>query len=188
MIRLTFAALYTAAVVLANPVLADVEAAKAAATGDMRKLVFLEEPIAGGAADFMTFDEEPLNLSDWQGKWVVLNFWATWCAPCRKEMPMLSGLQEELGSDTFEVVTVATSRNPPAKMKDFFDEIGVENLPLHRDPKSLLARSMGVLGLPATVILNPEGMEVARMTGDADWSSDEARAVLQALMAPGTDG
>lgn len=188
MIRLTFAALYTAAVVLANPAVADVDAARAAATGDMRKLVFHAEPQQAGEADFMTFDEEPLNLSDWQGKWVVLNFWATWCAPCRKEMPMLSALQEEMGSETFEVVTVATSRNPPPKMKAFFEEIGVDNLPLHRDPKSLLARGMGVLGLPATVILNPEGQEVARLTGDADWSSDDARMVLQALMGTATGG
>ncbi|GGF66696.1 Thiol-disulfide isomerase or thioredoxin [Mameliella alba] len=182
MIRLTLAALYTAALVLANPAFADVEAAKAAAGGDMRKLVFHSAPKDAGDVDFMTFDEQPLNLSDWQGKWVVVNFWATWCAPCRKEMPMLSALQEDLGGENFEVVTIATSRNPPAKMKAFFDEIGVDNLPLHRDPRSMLARQMGVLGLPVTVILNPEGQEIARLTGDADWASDEARAVLAALI------
>ncbi|MBV7395445.1 TlpA family protein disulfide reductase [Mameliella sediminis] len=180
--RLTLAALYTAAVMLANPVVADVEAAKAVVAGDMRKMVFHNAPKDAGDVDFMTFDEAPLNLSDWKGKWVVVNFWATWCAPCRKEMPMLSELQEELGGEGFEVLTIATSRNPPAKMKAFFDEIGVTNLPLHRDPKSMLARQMGVLGLPVTVILNPEGQEVARLTGDADWSSDSARAVLEALM------
>jgi thiol-disulfide isomerase/thioredoxin len=185
MIRLTLAALYTAALVLANPAFADVEAAKAAAGGDMRKLVFHSAPKDAGDVDFITFDEQPLNLSDWQGKWVVVNFWATWCAPCRKEMPMLSALQEDLGGENFEVVTIATSRNPPAKMKAFFDEIGVDNLPLHRDPRSMLARQMGVLGLPVTVILNPEGQEIARLTGDADWASDEARAVLAALIGGG---
>ncbi len=186
--RLSLALLYTAAMALANPVLADVEAAKAAASGDMRKLVFHAEPKPVADVDFMTFDEAPLNLSQWQGKWVVVNFWATWCAPCRKEMPMLSALQTEFGGDDFEVVTIATSRNPPAKMKAFFDDIGVDNLPLHRDPKSMLARQMAVLGLPVTVILNPEGQEVARLTGDADWSSDSARAVLMALMETGESG
>lgn len=185
MIRLTLAALYTAALVLANPAFADVDAAKAAVGGDMRKLVFHSAPKDAADVDFMTFDEQPLNLSDWQGKWVVVNFWATWCAPCRKEMPMLSALQEDLGGENFEVVTIATSRNPPAKMKAFFDDIGVDNLPLHRDPRSMLARQMGVLGLPVTVILNPEGQEVARLTGDADWASDEARAVLTALIGDG---
>ncbi len=71
-------------------------------------------------------------------------------------------------------------------MKKFFAEIGVDNLPMHRDPKSTLAREMGVLGLPITVILNPEGQEIARLQGDADWASDNAKAILTTLI--GTDG
>ncbi|MBP0483229.1 TlpA disulfide reductase family protein [Sagittula salina] len=181
--RILLAALYTGAVALANPVLADVAAAKAVAAGDMKKMVFHSTPRAAGISDFMTFDEAPLALSNWQGKWVLVNFWATWCAPCRHEMPMLSELQAAYGGDDFEVVTIATSRNPPAKIEDFFAEIGVDNLPLHRDPQSILAREMGVLGLPVTVVLNPQGQEVARLTGDADWSGPEARALLTALMA-----
>jgi thiol-disulfide isomerase/thioredoxin len=113
----------------------------------------------------------------------VLNFWATWCAPCRKEMPQLSELQAELGGDAFEVVTIATGRNPPQAMQRFFEEIGVDNLPLHMDPKQALAREMAVMGLPITVILNPEGQEIARMRGDADWSSDSAKAIVSALIA-----
>ena len=91
---------------------------------------------------------------------------------------MLADLQRELGGDTFEVVTLATGRNPVPAMKKFFNEIGVDNLPLHRDPKQEIAREMAVLGLPVTVIINPDGMEIARMTGDADWSSDSAKAIL----------
>lgn len=82
------------------------------------------------------------------------------------------------------VVTVATGRNPPPAIKRFFDEIGVQNLPVLLDPKSALARQMGVFGLPLTVILNPEGQEVARLIGDAEWDNADARAVLDALMAP----
>jgi thiol-disulfide isomerase/thioredoxin len=180
--RIFKAALYTALLALANQGAADVEAAKAAAQGDMKKMVFHSAPEEAGTVDFMTFEGAPLNLSDWQGKWVVVNFWATWCAPCRHEMPMLSELQREMGGDDFEVLTIATSRNPPAKMQSFFEEIGVDNLPLHRDPQSMLARQMGVLGLPVTVILNPEGREVARLTGDADWSGADAKALLSALI------
>ena len=180
--RFGFALLYTAAMLLANPAAADMAAAMDARAGDMRKLVFHEAPKPAGTADFMTFDEQPLNLSQWRGKWVLVNFWATWCAPCRHEMPMLSQLQTDLGGESFEVLTIATSRNPPPAMQDFFDEIGVTNLPLHRDPQSALAREMAVLGLPVTLILNPEGQEVARLTGDADWSSDSAKAVLRALI------
>ncbi len=178
---LGFAALYTAALVLANPVSADIAAAKATLEGTMKKLVFHSAPKSAGQSDFITFDGAPLNLSDWRGKWVVVNFWATWCAPCRKEMPMLDALHDEFGGDSFEVVTIATTRNPPQKMLDFFQEIDVKHLPLHRDPGSKLAREMAVLGLPVTVILNPEGQEIARLTGDADWSSDSARAMVRAL-------
>ena len=95
---------------------------------------------------------------------------------------MLSALQDELGGDTFEVVTIATGRNAPPAMKKFFDEIGVTNLPLHRDPNSALARDMAVLGLPITVILDPSGNEIARLQGDADWNSDSARAILRTLL------
>ncbi|MDU8910730.1 TlpA disulfide reductase family protein [Aestuariicoccus sp. MJ-SS9] len=183
--QLVLAALYTAAVTLANPAAADTAAAEALREGDMKKLVFHAEPQASGTADFITFEGDPLNLADWRGKWLLVNFWATWCAPCRKEMPMLAEIQSELGGDNFEVVTIATTRNAPPAMKKFFDEVGIANLPLHRDPGSVLAREMGVLGLPVTVILNPDGQEVARLRGDADWSSDSAKAVLRALLPSG---
>ena len=101
---------------------------------------------------------------------------------------MLSELQTEFGGGDFEVVTVATGRNPPPAMQSFFDEIGVDNLPLHRDPKSGLAREMGVLGLPITVILNPEGQEIARMRGDADWASDNAKNILKTILGQDTAG
>jgi thiol-disulfide isomerase/thioredoxin len=154
----------------------------------MKKLTFHSESKPAGEAEFVTFDGDPLSLAQFEGKWVLLNFWATWCAPCRKEMPMLSELQTEFGGDSFEVVTVASGRNPPPAMKAFFEDIGVDNLPLHRDPKSALAREMGVLGLPITVILNPEGQEVARMLGDADWASDSAKNVLRAILDQETSG
>lgn len=101
---------------------------------------------------------------------------------------MLSALQAELGSDSFAVVTLATGRNAPPAMKKFFEEIGVDNLPLHRDPKMQVSRGMGVLGLPVTVILNPEGQEIARLQGDADWSSDSAKAILTALAEAAATG
>ncbi len=179
--KLGLALLYTATMALANPGVADVDAAQAALQGSMKKLVFHSAPKSAGTSDFATFDGAPLNLAAWQGKWVVVNFWATWCAPCRKEMPMLSELQAEFGGETFEVLTIATTRNSKPGMQAFFDEIGVTNLPLHMDPGSTLAREMAVLGLPITVILNPEGQEIARMRGDAEWNSDSAKEMIRAL-------
>lgn len=96
---------------------------------------------------------------------------------------MLAALQSEYGGEDFEVLTIATGRNPPPAMKAFFAEIGVDNLPLHRDPKQVVARAMGVAGLPVSVLIDPEGREIARMLGDAEWDSPSARAVIEALIA-----
>ena len=96
---------------------------------------------------------------------------------------MLSNLQTEFQGDSFEVVTIATGRNSLTGMKKFFDEIEVDNLPLYRDPRQKLAREMAVLGLPITVILDPEGREIARLIGDAEWDSDSAKAIIAALLA-----
>ena len=175
------ALLYTALGVSANA--ADHSAAASLAEGDMKKLVFHAEPKPSSDTAFETFEGQPMSLADYRGDWVVLNFWATWCAPCRHEMPMLSYLATMLEEDGVQVVSVATGRNAPQAMVRFFEEIGVDNLPLHRDPRQKLARDMAVLGLPITVVLNPEGEEVARLRGDARCDSDSAVAILKALSA-----
>ena len=153
--------------------------------GDMRKLNFHSVPKAVSQNSFITEDGGEATLADYKGKVVLLNFWATWCAPCRHEMPMLSELQTELSGADFEVVTLATGRNMVPAMQKFFDEIGVNNLPLHRDPKQAVAREMAVFGLPATIIMDRDGREIARLQGDADWSSENARAILAAVIAMG---
>ena len=175
--------LYTALGLLANIGHAETADLEALRVGDMRKLVFHSEAIAGTDVAFLSEDGTEMTLADFNGKVVLLNFWATWCAPCRKEMPELSALQTDLGGDTFQVVTVATGRNPLPAMKKFFDEIGIDNLPLHTDARQSFARSMGVLGLPVTLIMDPSGNEIARLQGEADWSSDSAVAIITTLIA-----
>jgi thiol-disulfide isomerase/thioredoxin len=184
MLRNALAVLYTALVLGANPALADVAAADALRAGDMKKLAFHSDAVMVPEIGVVGMDETPHSLVAYRGKWVVLNFWATWCAPCRQEMPSLDALQSKLGGEDFAVVAVATGRNPPQAITKFWEEAGIVNLQPLRDPKSALARAMGVLGLPVTVVLNPEGQEVARLIGDADWSGPEALAMFEALMAP----
>lgn len=174
------AVLYTALGASANA--ADWSSVEALRAGDMSKLEFFADPGPAPTAQFITFDDDPITLDAYRGQVVLLNFWATWCAPCRKEMPMLAELQTEFGGEDFAVVTVATGRNAPPAMTRFFDSIDVENLPLYRDPSQALAREMGVLGLPTTMILGRDGREIARMQGDANWSSDSAKAIVQALI------
>ena len=173
--------LYMALALSANTALADIQAAEALREGDMKTLMFHSNPRDISTAAFVTKTGEG-TLQDFAGQHVLLNFWATWCAPCRKEMPMLSDIQTELGGDDFQVVTLATGRNMPVAIDKFFDSIEVDNLTKYRDPKTDVARDMAVFGLPLTVILNPEGKEIARLRGDADWASDSAKAVLEALI------
>ncbi|PJI86435.1 thiol-disulfide isomerase/thioredoxin [Yoonia maricola] len=180
--KLISALLYTALMGLANIGHTDVAAADAMRAGDMRKLVFHSAPMAGSDVTFTGEDGQDMTLADYQGKHIVLNFWATWCAPCRHEMPHLSALQDAMGGDKMEVVTIATGRNPLPAMQRFLDEIEVDNLPLHTDPRQSLARSLGVLGLPVTIIIDPDGNEIGRMQGDADWSSENAMAIMETLI------
>ena len=170
--------LYTCLLLAANGVAAG-EVDPALLVGDMGKLVFLarEVPEAG----VIDMADEAHSLAEFRGRWVVLNFWATWCQPCREEMPALErlqGLMPELA-----VVAVAVGPNPKPAIEKFVGEVGLDKVTLWRDPQSALARGMGVLGLPVTVIISPDGAEVARLIGGAEWDAPGALAVLTALMA-----
>ena len=178
MLRKTVMVVYTAFLIGANAAVADVSALR---DGDMKKLAFHATPAPLPEVGLVDAKDAPRSLAEYRGKWVVLNFWATWCAPCRHEMPSLDRLQA--ATPEIAVVPVATGRNSVTGIDKFFAEAGVTDLPNLRDDGSALARGMGVMGLPVTVILNPQGQEVARLIGDAEWDSAAAQAVLAALMA-----
>ncbi len=124
-----------------------------------------------------------MDLSAYAGDVVVLNFWATWCAPCKREMPGLDRLQAMKGKDGIEVVTMAFGRHNPMAMEKFWRRANIQNLPLHRDPTTELAQAFGVKGLPHTVILDAEGNEIASLPGEAEWDSPEALALLGRFLA-----
>lgn len=157
------------------------DALAALKTGDMDKLVIHLEPKPVPDGSFSDLDGVSHSLDDFRGKVVVLNFWATWCAPCREEMVSLDQLQAGLGGADLAVVTIATGRNSPQGIRRFFEEEGITRLPQYTDPDMDMARGLAVFGLPVTVILDREGQEVARLTGGADWNSDSARAILSAF-------
>ncbi len=182
--KLLLALVYTALTAGANPALAsDADIITPLVDGDMKKLAVHSTPKATSSAAFdLADDAGRATLEDYRGKYVLLNFWATWCAPCRVEMPHLSELQSELGGPDFEVLTIATGRNSPQGIAKFFEETGITNLPRHQDPKQALASQMGIFGLPITVLIDPEGREIARLRGDADWAGDSAKNIIKALV------
>ena len=175
------AILYIALALVANPGIGGTAELEGLRKGTLKKLVF-SEPRPMADDEFVDLDGGAHRLSDWQGKYLLVNFWATWCAPCRAEMPALDALQGEFGGDDFEVVTIAI-RSKTTGMTKFFEEQGIENLPLFIDEGQQLSRNSGVLGLPISVLVDPEGNEIGRLQGDAEWYSDSARAIIAAFMA-----
>ncbi len=150
--------------------------------GNMRKLKIQTEPQAAVLTTFTNPAGEVLSLADSNGKIRVLNFWATWCFPCREEMPTLDALQKQLGGDDFEVLTVATGFNDLGGIERFLEQAEVTALPILLDPDSSLGAEFGAIGLPLTVILNRDGQELARLTGGAEWDSESALNILNTLL------
>lgn len=149
--------------------------------GEMARLQASMRPVASEA--FTDVDGTVVTLADFAGKYVLVNFWAPWCAPCREEMPYLSLLQEELGGASFEVVTIAVGQNHQVAIERFLSDIGAENLPRYADPLSRVSGETGILGLPATILVDPTGYEIARLQGAADWASVDALTLVTYLIS-----
>ena len=118
------------------------------------------------------------SLADFRGKLVLLNIWATWCAPCREEMPALDRLQAKLGGPRFQVVVLSVDQQGSTVARKFFREVGVKSLALYIDPTAQAAFKIKAAGLPATLLVDGEGREIGRHLGAVKWDS---REVLEAL-------
>ena len=114
-----------------------------------------------------------LALADFKGKVVLLNVWATWCSPCRQEMPTLDRLQSKLGGRDFEVVALSIDREGTDVVRKFFAEIGVRSLALYIDPTMEAQSKLELIGVPTTLLIDRDGREVARHTGIAEWDRPE---------------
>jgi len=123
------------------------------------------------------------RLADFKGKVVVLNIWATWCTPCRKEMPALDRLQAALGETDFAVLPLSIDRGGVETITKFYTENGIRTLPIYVDVSGKSVRELGAVGLPTTLILDRVGQEVARVVGPAEWDAPEVLAFLQPIIA-----
>lgn len=138
------------------------------------------EPLAD--VSFTDGDGNPKTLKDFRGKTVLLNLWATWCAPCREEMPSLDRLQTALGSGTFEVVALAVDRTGVQSVKKFLDETGVKSLKLYIDTTTRSGSALKAIGMPTTILIDPEGREIGRLPGPAEWDSADAKRLVESAL------
>ena len=150
--------------------------------GEMAKFVFKKAPEPLPEFTFLDGAGKERSLKDWRGRVVLLNIWATWCLPCRKEMPDLERLQAELGSDKFEVVALSVDRGGLEASKKFLDQIKVTKLGLYADPSSRASSTLKIIGMPATLLIDAEGREIGRLLGPAEWHSEDAKALVRAVV------
>lgn len=128
---------------------------------------------------YLTEDGSRGNMEDFRGKVILVNVWATWCVPCREEMPTLDALQAELGSDRFEVVALSIDRAGSPVVRKFYDEIGVTNLAMYVDKTMLSMTALRTVGLPTTILIDAQGQELGRLVGPAEWNDPEMVSFLK---------
>ena len=125
---------------------------------------------------------KPLTLADFRGRTVLLNVWATWCPPCREEMPSLDRLQKALGGPAFEVVALSIDAGGAPVVKRFYDEIGIRSLAIYVDPGMRAAGQLATPGVPTTLLIDRNGRELGRHAGPAQWDSPEALRLISSYM------
>ena len=151
-------------------------------TGKMTTFVFKKTPAALPEISFKDGDGKAKSMKDWRGKVVLLNIWATWCAPCRREMPELDSLQGELGSDGFEVIALSVDRKGLKASKRFLQQIKVKHLGLYNDATTRAAAKLKVVGMPTTLLIDAKGRELGRLVGPAEWHSEDAKRLIRAQL------
>src|SRR5450631_2552356 len=158
------------------------------AHGEVAALTMATSPLMLPDLAFEDATGQPKKLSDWRGRTVLVNLWATWCVPCRKEMPALEGLQKKLGGPDFEVVAVNIDTRDPEKPKKFLKEANLTRLGYFNDQKAKVFQDLkGIgraMGMPTSVLVDGQGCEIATIAGPAEWDSDDAIKLIAAAVRP----
>jgi thiol-disulfide isomerase/thioredoxin len=156
------------------------------ARGEVAAVNMAKSPLMLPELAFQDGAGKPVSLAHWRGRTVLLNLWATWCVPCRKEMPALDALEQRLGGPGFEVVTVNIDTRDPDKPKAWLKEVGVVKLAYYADPAARTfqdLKSVGrAFGMPTTLLVDPQGCEIGTIAGPAEWASDDAIKLIQAAL------
>ena len=158
------------------------------AHGEVAALTMATAPLRLPDLAFWDADGKPRKLSDWRGRTVLVNLWATWCVPCRKEMPALESLQTRLGGPNFEVVAINIDTRDPEKPKNFLNDAHLTRLGYYSDQNAKVFQELKAigraLGMPTSVLVDGQGCEIATISGPADWGSDDALKLIAAAEKP----
>ena len=150
--------------------------------GGVAKFALAKEPKPLPELRFTDADDKPLTLADYKGKVVLVNFWATWCAPCVKEMPSLDRLQAAVGKDRLVVLPLSLDGSSRAKVAPFYADRKLANLGIYFDKGKKALGALDVSVLPTSVLIDPQGRELGRLEGNADWDKPEAVALIKAAV------
>ena len=148
--------------------------------GAVRRFERVDPPRALPAVTFASGDDKPLTLSDYKGKVVLVNFWATWCAPCVSEMPSLDQLQKKMGKDKFVILPLSLDGPTRAKVAPFYQDKKLGELGIYFDKGRAAMQALGISVLPTSILIDADGRELGRIEGEADWSAPEALALMKA--------
>jgi thiol-disulfide isomerase/thioredoxin len=158
------------------------------AHGEVAALTMATVPLRLPDLAFEEASGRPRKLSDWRGRTVLVNLWATWCVPCRKEMPALESLQTRLGGANFEVVAVNIDTRDPEKPKNFLKDANLTRLGYYSDQNAKVFQDLKAvgraLGMPTSVLVDGQGCEIATIAGPAEWGSDDAIKLIKAALQP----
>ena len=157
------------------------------ARGEVAALVVAETPLRLPDLAFRDASGRERHLSDWRGRTVLFNLWATWCVPCRKEMPALDALEGKLGGRAFEVVAVNIDTRDPDKPRAWLKDVGVTRLAYYADPSAKVFQDLKIVGratgMPTTILVDPAGCEIGTVAGPAEWASEDALKLVSAALA-----
>ena len=157
------------------------------ARGEVAALAVAETPLRVPDVAFRDAGGAQRHLADWRGRTVLFNLWATWCVPCRKEMPALDTLEAKLGGPAFEVVTVNIDTRDPDKPRTWLKEVGIGRLAYYADPSAKVFQDLKVAGraagMPTTLLVDPSGCEIGTLAGPAEWASEDAVKLISAALA-----
>jgi len=140
---------------------------------NIKNLVLIKKPKTYAEVIFKDKNQKDVVLSDYKGKLLILNFWATWCAPCREEMPSLDNLQSNSNLSNLRVFPINVGQEDVAKSEIFFKELNIKNLEIYFDSKITLAKKFTLRGVPTTILFNKEGLEFARILGSIDFNNED---------------